>query len=567
VFLDSGLVRCIAAFSIFMTQALLARSVLLALVGNCLANEFLKATPKELHERVSEEDIQTSLLEEVEGTLGAGTAANRLRLLEAVLKPMYDALPKNEHGNLGHSVVRYALHRLFVLRHGWNIKGLGRQEDSNITSPAGILKDHVPSYIQAIFEKRLGDKGLGLHDLAVMASTLEHLINKEAVTKLGHVYKVFKTFPTKKVSETVANEMLDTYMMAHILGENLTNLTLFEARSLNDDMPELFLGWRDTQKFVRRIRSNITQNSLGSSPALDFSSLAKVVKAVGEEFGSFQDMECRQLKNALTRMEFAGSGRVKLSDFYKPSLDGHWQFEESVPYLRQLGALDESDPNAMSVIIVNYLHSQTNCVASSGYYSVCCKDECESLMGQLEEQIAAPEATPSAIVGIVENIGSSTVSNARNISLKMLQYLDDIASLHDGVVPLHGRLFAQWMHHAYPRECPYPHKSGTTRQQTGEEWLLESGMESLATEKEMSDFAKNSVSSPVEGVEGTMPWSTEEELLVCREKAIAAPVSLFARVRPVVLFALVGLIAYGLVQNFKAAAVTGKDAGNLKYIV
>ncbi|OLP24478.1 hypothetical protein AK812_SmicGene48940, partial [Symbiodinium microadriaticum] len=22
--------------------------------------------------------------------------------------------------------------------------------------------------------------------------------------------------------------------------------------------------------------------------------------------------------------------------------------------------------------------------------------------------------------------------------------------------PLHGRLFAQWMHYAFPHECPYP---------------------------------------------------------------------------------------------------------------
>jgi hypothetical protein len=250
------------------------------------------------------------------------------------------------------------------------VKGLGLHEESNITSPSGILKDHVPTYIQDIFEKRLEGKGLGLHELAVMASTLEHLISKEAVTSLGQVYKVFKIFPTKKVTEKAANEILDTYMMAHILGEDLTNMTLFDARSLNYDMPQLFSAWRDTQAFVRRIISNITQGSRNH----DFSSLAKVVKAVGEEFGSFQDIECRSLKNALTKMEFAGSGRVKLSDFYKPSLGGSWQFQESVPYLRQLGALDESDPNAMSVIMVNYLHSQTNCIASSGYYSFCCKD-------------------------------------------------------------------------------------------------------------------------------------------------------------------------------------------------
>jgi hypothetical protein len=480
---------------------------------------------------------------------------------------MFDSLPKNEHGNLGHSVVRYALHRLFVLRHGWNIKGLGRHEEANITSPSGILKDHVPTYIQNVFEKRLGDKGLGLHDLAVMASTLEHLINKEAVTKLGQVYKVFKTFPTKKVNEKTANEMLDTYMMAHILGEDLANMTLYDARSLNADMPQLFLGWSDTQKFVRRIRSSITQNGEAASKPLDFSSLAKVVKAVGEEFGTFQDMECGQLKQALMKMEYAGSGRVKLSDFYRPSLGGQWQFQESVPYLRQLGALDESDPNSMSVIMVNYLHSQTNCVASSGYYSVCCKDECESLLGQLEEKIVASEATPEAVLAVVENMPSATVSKSRKLSSKMLQYLQEIAALNHGSIPLHGRLFAQWMHHAYPRECPYPHKSGTTRQQTGEEWLLETGVESLATNEEMVQFTNTSEVAAQDEAE-SLPWSIEEELLVYKQPpTVQSSSSLFAKLRPAVLFGLASLLAFGLLQNFKTLSETGKDKNNAKYIV
>merc|ERR1719356_1933463 len=181
-------------------------------------------------------------------------------------------------------------------------------------------------------------------------------------------------------------------------------------------MPELFLGWRDTQKFVRRIRLNMFR----ATPKLDFSTLAKVVKAIGEEFGSFQDMECGKLKDVLAKMEFAGSGRVKLSDFYRPSMGGQWQFQESVPYLRQLGALDEADPKSMSVVMVNYLHSATNCIASSGYYSVCCKDECEGLLGQLEEKLQAPEATPLAITSIVENMGSNTVLSPHKLSPKML---------------------------------------------------------------------------------------------------------------------------------------------------
>jgi hypothetical protein len=401
-----------------------------------------------------------------------------------------------------------------------------------------------------------------------MAATLEHLIHKEAVGKLGEAYNIFEILPSSTVSEEEANELLDTYMMAFILGESLTNLTLNEAEALTSEMHELFLAWHETQEFVRRIRSNITQTTKGGTPSeFEFAALAKVAAVIGEEYGTFQDFECRQLKQTLMNMEYAGSGRVKLADFYKPTLGGGWQFQEGVGYLRQVGALDESDPNSMSVIIANYLYSQANCIASSGYYSVCCIDECEGLLGHLEETIAAPEATPGAIVAIVEKMSSSTVNSSRKLSVKLLKHLDDIAASHGGMVPLHGRLFAQWLHHAYPRECPYPHMSGTTRQQTGDEWLLESGMDSIATEEEMLQFANHSETMSVEDPEEFLPWSSEEELLVVRPKQEIRSSFSLATFRPLVLLSLAGVLSYSLIQAWKNISPATCDAGNTKFIV
>jgi hypothetical protein len=362
--------------------------------------------------------------------------------------------------------------------------------------------------------------------------------------------------------------MLDIYMMAFILGEDLSNMTLYEARSLNDDMPTVFSGWHDTQEFVRRIRLDITQKAEGKSLSLDFAALAKVVKAIGEEFGSFQSIECRRLKDTLVNMEFADSGRVRLSDFYKPSLDGGWQFQESVGYLRQLGALDESNLDASSVVLVNYLHSQTNCIASSGYYSVCCKDECEHLIGQLEARIAAPKANPSVIVSLVENMASATVKSSRKLSFTLTKRLQDIADLNGGDVPLHGRLFAQWMHHAYPRECPYPHKAGTTRQKTADEWLLETGTDSMATPEEMQIFTDRVASRSERGDEGIMPWSPEEELLVvCRADMPLDASFKFSSLRPALLFLLAGAFAFRLVHSFQTTSKGGHDSSNSKFLV
>ena len=45
----------------------------------------------------------------------------------------------------------------------------------------------MPSYVQDLFEKRLQGRGLHLHELAVLAATVEHLVHNEALSKLGAV--------------------------------------------------------------------------------------------------------------------------------------------------------------------------------------------------------------------------------------------------------------------------------------------------------------------------------------------------------------------------------------------
>jgi hypothetical protein len=534
------------------------------------ASEFLKHQPKAVSEHVSEQDIRVSLLDEVEGSLGKGSAANRLSEMEATLAPIIAALPKNEHGNLGHSAVRYALHRLFVLRHGWVIKGLGSEGASqNSSSPAGVLKDQVPAYIEGLFEQRLAGKGFGLREVAVLAATIEHLIHNEAVSKLGAAFTLHSLPVTSAISDADAIDVLDTYMMAFILGENLNNMTLTDAKELKAEMPEIFLAWKDTQKFVHGTQKNVTK----AEGSVDFASLAKTAEVVGEQFGSFQDFECRELKDKLTKMEYRGTGRVKLSDFYKPALDGSWTFQESVGYLRSLGLLDESDPTSPSVMIANYVTSHANCIASSGFYSVCCKNECEGLLGHLEQRIGTFEAKAEAIRGLIENLPSSTVPTPQKLSASLIQRLDEIAASHGGSVPLHGRLFAQWMHHVYPRECPYPHISGTTDSKLPDEWVDESGNEVTATDEEMMQYVakSNNATDTVNhdlAVEELMPWSPEEELLVVRPLPQVPASSTPASTRSVILLAAASSLAFGLVQTLKASSPLGAgEFTSQKYIV
>jgi len=304
-------------------------------------------------------------------------------------------------------------------------------------------------------------------------------------------------------------------------------------------------------------------------------SLAKVAEVVGEGFGSFQDFECRQLKEKLMNMEYRGTGRVKLSDFYKPALNGSWTFQESAGYLRSLGLLDESDPKEPSVMIANYVTSHANCIASSGFYSVCCKNECEGLLGHLEQSIGTSEAKPAAIADLIANLASSTVTAPLKLSASLRQRLDDIAGTHRGMVPLHGRLFAQWMHHVYPRECPYPHVSGTADSKLADEWMQESGSDARASEEEMKQFVEQSANTATKEeakydlpVEDLMPWSSEEELFVVRPLShLPASSTPPAAMRSMMLFAAAGSLAFGLIQTLKTSSPLGQSSVPLKYTI
>jgi len=220
------------------------------------------------------------------------------------------------------------------------------------------------------------------------------------------------------------------------------------------------------------------RSTAGDQSSLDFNIVTKSVEEIAEQYGRFQDGECRVLKTDLIKLGDRNIGRVPLSEFYRPALLGEsFQFMESVDYLRSLGALDETDSNVPSVIVPNYVGSQSNCVVSSSYYSVCCIDECEGLTSQLEKEFQSPEADPKEILAVVAGLSSSTVSGPRELSAPLIRRLEDIADGHHGTVPLHGRLFTQWMHHAFPRECPFPHVSGTTNPMAESEWIEQEDMQ------------------------------------------------------------------------------------------
>jgi hypothetical protein len=527
--------------------------------------------------------VRTSLLTEIDGALGKGDISRKVASIERAMRSMYISLPKNEYGNLGHTAVAYALHRYFVQRHGWSVDGIGPDgEGFRNAAPGEVFKGKVPSFIQSLLEEKLGGHGLDLHGVAVLAGTLEQLVFDDSIARLEAVYDVHTISTSQRLGTEQVEEVLDTYMMALLMGSNLTGMTTTGLQEERDLTRMSYPGWDDTQMYLRDMRKNVDyMDRHVANPftraSLDFPAVVRVVEEAGNRFGRFQDLECRALKDTLLEHEEGDTGRIRLSDFYKAGLDGAFGLQESADYLRQLGALDDSNLWESRVIVANYVNSKTNCISSASFYSICCINECEQLQDHLEQSIAGPSASAARIASVVASLSSSTVDAPRNLTGALLQRLENIASSHGGSVPLHGRLFAQWMHHAFPRECPYPHVAGTT---DPTKTAMDIGRSSMVSQKQMQAYVTEKTRRPQSATaasvadedeeEMVLPWSHEEELVVVQPATptAASRGSVWQVLRIPMQLAAIGGLALVLGRTVKSSAksMTGDSEKFSKFV-
>jgi hypothetical protein len=314
--------------------------------------------------------------------------------------------------------------------------------------------------------------------------------------------------------------VLEVFMMIYMLGGNFTVSGTAAVRRAHNIFVQKVKDWNEVQEWMHDRMEKIYP----SSASLDFDAMGLVVEDIGANYATYNARECSSLKSSLLEVESQKAGRVRLADFYKKGLTGVFEFNEKIEYLRTIGALDESDANEPHVIVPNYVSSRSNCLAASSFYAVCCRNQCEDLMGKLENAIAAEMATPEQIVQLVSALSSESVQAPRKLSESLTRRLQSLAENYGGEVPLHGRLFAQWMHHAFPRECPFPHEEGSVNPQTPDEWMQETGQETskASTEEMMAHVLKRETSAPVgaearkqhHNVENELPWSEAEELLL-----------------------------------------------------
>lgn len=500
-----------------------------------LRRQPLKHQP--LPPQMTRTDVETLLMGEFSNAFRDGAAREHISNLEAELKGMYTAVPKDAFGRLGHAAVRYMLHRFFVQKHSWYIRGLEPGNASAIEAVAGgnqtqlkmrqqweNVAEWVPGYLQKFVEEMQSGRGINLRELAVLAATFEDLIHKEAIQRVNMTFIALELPFNTLLNEDQLREALEVYMMIHIWGAHFFGHFSIQGPDSVKETRKRFAekrdDWGKLQQWVQSIQVDVAPSS--TENPLDFTGVSRVADEVGRRYGTYNDAECGDLKSTLLQIESTKAGRVRLTDFYKKGLSGVFSFNERIEYLRVLGAIDDSNKSEPYLIIPNYVVSRPNCLRASDFYVVCCQNECEGLLATIESKFEQPMADPEQIIDIVSAFSTKTVE-PRTLSDTLVRRLYSIANSNAGQVPIHGRLFAQWMHHAFPRECPYPHQSGDVSPVSADEWMLATGHQSVQkTDVEIQVIVdSDSCILPVgedarkhhDLAENELPWDEVEELL------------------------------------------------------
>lgn len=436
--------------------------------------------------------------------LHANTAA--LEEIERSLAPMYVALPKKSNGWLDHATTAYALRRYFLGKYGWQVTGLTPQGSSlnfKSASATKVMEGRVPGYLQELLEDELGGRGLNLEKLSTLVFMLEQALHEESIGWLSDAYRLVGAPLTGRATEEQVTAALETFMLLYQNDKDIHKATpqwLEKFKKKLQDSWALEL-WKQTKTWLRDTERSVAysrrclENPFVNG-ALSFPAAERLLAEVHRRYSWVQHSDCREMKDTLLSMEYSrASGRITFEKFNATSTGDKdvgvkWDFGETLEDLQKIGALDESDPSSPKLVVANYIYNPGNCLASSELHKVCCIDECEVLLSEVEKAVGAPTGAPAEIVRAVAELETATVEAPRNLSAALLTRLGEVAQRHGARVPLHGRLFAQWMHHAFPNECAQPISSSNTATRTVEEYMREST-----------------------GGAELLPWSDEEELV------------------------------------------------------
>jgi len=442
------------------------------------------------------------------------------------------------------------------------MRGLTPNHLVNDSVQVSLFHAEAPASVKNAMAGSAAASGFSLDDLVAMIAMLQQLMrhSADADIMLKAAYTARKLRDDVPLNGFQSNAMLIGFFIRwHVGNKNAHVVDLLENGGLS--VPDMFEDWDEQMHYVtgkareyeykkaHDQKSNPRWNPMKRQ--FSFMDNFAITTEIILHYSDFWRTECARLKDLVATMDYGSTGRVLLKDFHLAALNGEWRFSESKEYLKEIGALEESDAGPR-ILVANYIEGPGNCMVATEHYRVCCPSDCEEHLQEIESAVAFPFASVDLLLSIVNNMTSGMDDEKPDVSPFLRMQLSQIAHVHGGKVPIHGRLFAQWLHYLFPRDCPFPHKSGVA----SDKYLNEYGSDSMASKEELSKVrpahrtdmtdGKN-LSAGSENVtafaDWMSEWSDDEELIAPK---FHAPWEEFQPHRLVVVIVLVAaLLAVG----------------------
>jgi len=387
--------------------------------------------------------------------------------MQSAMQATFKALPKNKHGLLQHSAAAYLVQKYVMQMYHYSIRGLGPDSTETETNASSKHEASAPESLQRMLELRHAGQGLALHDAASLAVMMHSLVMDLDVALIYQAFESLtyvKMLPEDDEELSVPNvvKVIQAWQWLH-RHDFYTEMDVFIDHMILPVHAMYEFGYLATclieAKFYRErhILNPFKAKTLSLADTVQLAHTATL------EMGNWQDHDCKAMKKYLIKLDPDGNGRVLVDALYKEpeANDTHgeqvFRFSESQDYLRNVGALDEADPSQAQVLISNYLLGPANCYRSNAFHTFCCLNECDAVLTEVERALGGPSAKPDDLLPLLGNLTTTSMDEAQPFSEILVEKLSSIAAHDGGEVPLHGRLFTQWLHFAFPYECPYPH--------------------------------------------------------------------------------------------------------------
>jgi hypothetical protein len=398
--------------------------------------------------------------------VGHGLPSDHFSLVRDRLSVTWRALPKLTSDRVNRRSLRHALHRYFLQVFGISISGLGPLH--HMSDEVSLLSGHEQRSVRDLLQDT-DAQSFSLDEAVVLSVAIEHLIHISTQNALLDAYSQQNFVIGQELTSTQLEEVIKEFTLNWMLQDDEV---LKLARNDEKFLESVFDDWGSVNQWMQGTARSF-EHSVLMEPQLNarrmgatwnpfnerfsFSDVSSVANKIVASFGDYLSWDCKKVKDDLVALDPGMTGRVPLSSFYQANLDGQWRFSESDHYLRQLGALDEDmSAGGAHVIIPNYVLSPNNCMGTTDHFTVCCRNECESFMDELEAAVGAPEASSDVLVDLVLDIAAIHSDSEPEVSVALRQQLKKIEGRNGGLVPLRGKPFAQWLQYMSPLECPFP---------------------------------------------------------------------------------------------------------------